>query len=352
MSGVAGLEELLSAIEAMDPAAQDSARAAVAAVLELHREGLAKIVAEVPEEALARLAKDGATRALLVLHELHPEDLATRAQAAIDAMNTRLARHEARAELASSKDGALDVRLVLSGASGGAPVARWIEDLEAGVWEAAPDAASVTTSLDDPSLLPAARLVRRKESVADRPGTDAATRCDLCAAPLGEEHEHLVDPRSRDVTCTCSACATLFSEGTGPTQRKRVRPRREPISAAFGAPAWDVLGVPVGLACFWKSSSLGRIVAMYPGPAGATESLLSFDAWDSIAREVKLPDLEPDVEALLVDRTRGRSEVWRVSIDRCFGLVGTIRAHWRGLTGGEAAWTAIDRYLKEGATHA
>jgi hypothetical protein len=53
----------------------------------------------------------------------------------------------------------------------------------------------------------------------------------------------------------------------------------------------------------------------------------------------------PDVEALLVNRVKGAREYYRVSIDRCFSLVGLIRQHWRGLSGGAEAWDAIDAFF-------
>jgi Family of unknown function (DUF5947) len=58
-----------------------------------------------------------------------------------------------------------------------------------------------------------------------------------------------------------------------------------------------------------------------------------------------LRDLQPDVEALLVNRTKGCREYYRVPIDRCYLLVGLIRTHWRGLSGGSEAWDAIDGFF-------
>ena len=80
--------------------------------------------------------------------------------------------------------------------------------------------------------------------------------------------------------------------------------------------------------------------AFYPSPAGATESLLPFDAWDKIeAENHRVRGMEADVEAMLVNRigySRGFShaEYYLVPIDECYRLVGVIRTHWRGLSGG------------------
>jgi hypothetical protein len=34
-----------------------------------------------------------------------------------------------------------------------------------------------------------------------------------------------------------------------------------------------------------------------------------------------------------------------VPIDECFRLVGLIRTHWRGLSGGTAVWAEIGRFF-------
>jgi hypothetical protein len=58
-----------------------------------------------------------------------------------------------------------------------------------------------------------------------------------------------------------------------------------------------------------------------------------------------------DVEALLVNRVgraRGFSndEYYIVPIDECYKLVGLIRAHWRGLSGGPEVWEEIAAFFE------
>ena len=65
-----------------------------------------------------------------------------------------------------------------------------------------------------------------------------------------------------------------------------------------------------------------------------------------------LAELEPDVEALLVNRARGAREHWLVPIDDCYALVGLIRTRWRGLSGGEEVWREIDAFFDGPATRA
>jgi hypothetical protein len=79
---------------------------------------------------------------------------------------------------------------------------------------------------------------------------------------------------------------------------------------------------------------------------GPTESLLRLEAWDELeAVNPVLRTLEPDVEALLVTRARGRRGQWLVPIDECYALVGVIRTTWRGLTGGREVWEEIGRFF-------
>ena len=96
---------------------------------------------------------------------------------------------------------------------------------------------------------------------------------------------------------------------------------------------------------------LQRVMAFYPSPAGAMESLLSLEGWDELVRSNPiLNDLEPDVEALLINRVQNRGgdsyrEHFIVPIDACYELVGLIRLKWKGLSGGEEVWTAIAEFF-------
>ncbi len=109
---------------------------------------------------------------------------------------------------------------------------------------------------------------------------------------------------------------------------------------------WDAFGVPIGLAFFVQGASDKRIAAFYPGAAGTTESLLDLTGWSAlVAHNPLLAELEPDSEALLVNRVRDVREYFLAPIDRCYALAGLIRAKWRGLSGGEEAWTAIDDFF-------
>jgi len=88
-------------------------------------------------------------------------------------------------------------------------------------------------------------------------------------------------------------------------------------------------------------------VALYPSPAGATESLLPLDAWaDLAAAHPELTTMAPDVEALLVRGERGLApECYLVPIDACYELVGRLRTTWRGFDGGSEAHDELAAYF-------
>jgi hypothetical protein len=107
------------------------------------------------------------------------------------------------------------------------------------------------------------------------------------------------------------------------------------------------------MAFFFRSSLEGRVIVLYPSPAGAVESLLPLDAWSEIeAGYPALSRLRPDIEALLVNRVghaRGLTdaEYYIAPIDECYRLVGLIRANWKGLSGGSEVWAEIGRFFSD-----
>jgi uncharacterized protein DUF5947 len=175
-------------------------------------------------------------------------------------------------------------------------------------------------------------------------------RCELCSLGLQPDHPHLIELAQRKLVCTCEACAILFS-GQG-VKFKRV-PRRVLSLPNFNLSdtEWNSLMVPINMAFFFKNSIEDRMVAMYPSPAGATESLLELEAWNDIStRNAVLSTMESDVEALLVNRlgySRGYSapEYYLLPIDECYKLVGLIRIHWKGLAGGTEVWRELGEFF-------
>ena len=85
---------------------------------------------------------------------------------------------------------------------------------------------------------------------------------------------------------------------------------------------------------------------MYPSPAGAMESLLPLTSWAGFeGKNPALAEMASDTEALLVNRVAGERQYFITPIDTCFELVGLIRAHWRGLSGGETVWAEIEKFF-------
>jgi len=178
-----------------------------------------------------------------------------------------------------------------------------------------------------------------------------AEQCEMCSLDVAAEHPHLLEIAHRKLICVCGACAVLFS-GQGATKYKRV-PQRSFLLRDFSMSAaqWESLLLPINMAFFFRSSVERRVIAMYPSPAGATESLLPMDAWRELElRNPPLLGMESDVEALLVNRVgeaRGvqPSEYYILPIDECYKLVGVIRTHWRGFSGGAEVWQEIGKFF-------
>jgi hypothetical protein len=177
----------------------------------------------------------------------------------------------------------------------------------------------------------------------------AAEPCELCAQPVHAEHRHLLDLHARRLLCVCQACAVLFDRSEGGGRHYRLVPDQCRLIGDFTLPdaLWERIAIPVDLAFMFRNTSVGRVVAFYPGPAGATESLLELGTWEEIASaNPVLRTMEPDVEALLVNRARGAREYWLVPVDECYRLVGLMRTHWRGLSGGEEVWREITGFFE------
>jgi uncharacterized protein DUF5947 len=170
-------------------------------------------------------------------------------------------------------------------------------------------------------------------------------RCEFCNAALAAKHPHLFVPATREIACACPDCAAGKSRH-GSSHRLIPQQIRMLHDFAITEAQWGAFQIPIELVFLFVDSAAGRPVALYPGAAGATQSLLGLDAWSELAASNPvLNDLQPDVEALLVNRTRGAREYYRAPIDRCYALAGLIRTHWRGLSGGSAVWDEIDGYF-------
>jgi hypothetical protein len=198
-------------------------------------------------------------------------------------------------------------------------------------------------------------VLRRLRAAPPRPEPRPGERCEVCAVPVDDRHGHLVDLESRGLLCACRGCYLLFTADGAGGRRYRAVPDRHLAfpDLALGTAEWESLQIPVSVAFFFVNSELERVAAFYPGPAGATESLLSLDTWAGLVdAHPELGTLVPDVEALLVraQRRGGESgetgaECFLVPIDACYELVGRLRRLWRGFDGGSEAHRALDDFF-------
>lgn len=180
-------------------------------------------------------------------------------------------------------------------------------------------------------------------------------KCELCFTPLPAEHCHLVERRTRRLVCCCQPCGLLFSGRHSATYRRVPLEVKSLADFRLSDVQWESLLIPINLAFFYRPeepekpggpSAAGRVIAVYPSPGGPIESLLGLEAWQAIVDDnPQLGDLQPEVEALLVNRLSGQHLYYIVPIDECYRLSGVIRLHWRGLSGGSEVWEAVGQYF-------
>ena len=174
----------------------------------------------------------------------------------------------------------------------------------------------------------------------------AQERCEFCRAGISQIHRHLLEISNSRIVCTCDSCALRFQDVVG--GRFKLIPRDVWHLPQFGLSdvEWENLALPINLAFFFYCTPERKVKALYPSPAGATESLLPLAAWNSLAeRNPRLGTLQSDVEAFLVNRVGAKREYYVAPIDVCFELVGLIRMHWRGLSGGDAVWQQVESFF-------
>ena len=202
------------------------------------------------------------------------------------------------------------------------------------------------------AVQPVAAGLRRFRTAAP----PAPERCELCGVPVAEgAHRHLVDADKRSLSCACTPCALLFEQRGAAGGRFRTVPDRwlaDPDHSLDDS-AWDLLQIPVSVAFFFRNAALDRLVALYPSPAGATESELDPSTWQQVIGRSRLAEMmEPDVEALLVHRVDGRYACFLVPIDSCYELVGRMRLHWQGFDGGAEARADLEQFFDRVSTRA
>ena len=190
------------------------------------------------------------------------------------------------------------------------------------------------------------RELRKRATARSRPPAERPELCDLCGAEIPADHRHLLHLEERRIACACDACRLLL-RGDSPWRPTGTRTLWLD-DFALSDSLWARFGIPIGLAFFMHSSVTNCIVALYPSPAGATESELHFETWSRLVdMNPVLRDLEPDAEALIVNRTADPPLFAIAPIDRCYMLVGLIKASWEGISGGQGVDQAIEAYFED-----
>jgi uncharacterized protein DUF5947 len=172
----------------------------------------------------------------------------------------------------------------------------------------------------------------------------ADERCDICNAPVPDDHRHLLHLEERRIVCSCEACWAMHS---GDPEYRPAGMRTLWLEQFdCDEEIWGSFQIPIGLAFFMRSGMTGGVVAFYPSPAGATESELDLMSWEALVqRNPVLADLEADAEALVVNRLAQPAQYAIAPIDDCYRLVGLIKARWEGISGGSALEQALPDFF-------
>lgn len=194
------------------------------------------------------------------------------------------------------------------------------------------------------------RFAREEAGRASREAAEAALeRCDLCGEGLPPDHRHLLEIQTREMVCACRPCSILFdSRAASEGRYLLVRDRRLFLrDFELDDARWDALRVPVEMAFFFHSTPAGGWSPTTRAPwARRSRCSASGRGGTWRGRTLCSGGMARDVEALLVNRVRGAREHYLVPIDECYRLVGLIRQHWRGLSGGREVWERIEEFFE------
>lgn len=126
-----------------------STRELIQLILDVHGAALERMMEIVfesgaPGEGIIQKAgQDEMVRHLLLLHSLHPDSLETRVMSALDGAKPQLRKHNAEAEIVDMGEGAVEIRLRISGHACGSTESSLKLLLEEIVYDHAPDLASL-----------------------------------------------------------------------------------------------------------------------------------------------------------------------------------------------------------------
>ena len=185
-----------------------------------------------------------------------------------------------------------------------------------------------------PCTAPVRGAARIRQAPAAAP---AGERCEMCGAPVGDAHSHVVDIASRALLCTCRAVrAAVRLPGRG---RLALQGGAGPLPPA-GADCRCRSGTTCRSRSAWRSSSAtprsaGSSASTRARPARPSREL-PLGAWDAVvAAEPGAGRPRPGRGGAAGPGRRGAAvDAYLVPIDVCYELVGQLRRLWRGFDGG------------------
>ena len=185
------------------------------------------------------------------------------------------------------------------------------------------------------------RAAAASSSCGGSPRRGRRSSAAICAGrELGAEHDHLIEPAERRLACACGACAVLFSAQAGTKYKRVPRDVRALDELTISDAQWEALRLPDRSGVLLPQHAAGPGRGLLPEPGRAPPSR----CWSS--RPGRRSGREHPVLARPAARRpgaagesgapgRGAGAVcFLVPIDQCFRLVGIIRMHWKGFTGG------------------
>lgn len=130
---------------AADPASQSVAKELVRLLMSMHEAGLRRLLevldksGEAGSYVVQELSKDPIVSGLLVLYDLHPDSLQVRVEQKLKQISSTLFRMGAEAQLVSTGEGLVRVRVETNGRSCGSTLKQIHTVIEDAIYEAAPD---------------------------------------------------------------------------------------------------------------------------------------------------------------------------------------------------------------------
>ncbi len=168
--------------------------------------------------------------------------------------------------------------------------------------------------------------------------------CELCPVGLADDHRHLLHLSERRIVCVCETCWSLHS---GDADYRPTGGRTLWLDDfQLDDEAWAAFQIPIGLAFMLRSGLNDAVVTLYPSPAGVTESELDTFAWARMCSDNPVIDrLEPDAEALIINRLADPPQHVIAPLDECYRLVGMIKSRWSGINGGPELTATVDEFF-------